>query len=62
MVPRMEMVVVERKVRGSSGVDGVVDGDGDIKDDNDGVISGVATGIVAGTIVRGVAIEEELSP
>ena len=61
MVARMEMVVVERKVRRSSGDDGVVGGDGDIKDE-DGVVGGVTTEIVAETIIRGVAIEEDLGP
>ena len=60
MVARMEMVV-ERKVRRSSGDDGVVVGDGDIKDD-DGVIGGMTTEIVIETIVGGVAIEKELDP
>jgi len=61
MVARMEMVVVERKVRRSSGDDGVVGGDGDIEDD-DGVVGKVAAGIVTGTIIGGVFVEEELSP
>jgi len=60
MVARMEMVV-ERKVRRSNGDDGVVVGDGDIKDD-DGVISGMTTGIVTGTIFGGVTVEKELDP
>ena len=52
--------MVERKVSGNSD-DGVVGGDGDIKDD-DGVVGGGATGIVAEKIVEGVSLEEELSP
>jgi len=47
MVARMEMVVVERKVRSSG---------------DDGVVGGVAVRIVPRTIVGGVAIEEKLGP